>query len=204
MIQPRTSWPERYYEEFDAEKRRLLLEDAIAAGEGDAAENEMRRALWDLRYTKPRKNAPLADRYIALWLALDHWRKMGLAPRQTRTAQKELAELAALLHPEGDEALVQPLVHSELVHTMRLYLSTCMQSNYGTMLMGLMRMSDESLVGKAAKEVAEVTCLVPRWVGMAEEFAPLTSAAREAFALVFPSGTEKLEQAFARCEQPET
>ena len=202
MIQPRTSWPERYHEEFDAKKRRLLLEDAIAAGEGNAAENEMRRALWDLRYTKPRKNAPLADRYIALWLALDHWRKMGLAPRQTRTAQRELAELAALLHPEGDEALVQPLVHSELVHAIRLYLSTCAQSNYGTMLMGMIRLKDDQLIAKAAKEVAEVTCLVPRWAGMADDFAPLAPAAREAFALVFPAGAEKLEQAFARCEQP--
>lgn len=203
MIQPRASWPDRYYLEFDAEKRLRLLEEAIAAGEGDAAENEMRRTLWELRYTRPRKNAPLADRYIALWLALDHWRKQGLSPRQLHTAQKELAELAALVRPEGDEALVQPLVHSELVHTMRLYLSTCMQSNYGTMLMGMIRLKDDQLIGKAAKEVAEVTCLVPRWAGMAKDFAPLAPAAQEAFALVFPSGTEVLERAFARCEQPE-
>lgn len=203
MTQPCTSWPERYYLELDAEKRLRLLEEAIAAGEGDAAENEVRRRLWELRYTRPRKNAPLADRYIALWLALDHWRKAGPGPSLARAAQKELAGLAALLQPEGDAGLVPPLVHSELVHAVRLYLSTCIRSNYGTMLMGLMRMSDESLVGKAAKEVAEVTCLVPRWADMAEVFAPLAPAAQEAFALVFPSGAEVLEQAFARCQQPE-
>ena len=106
MTRPCTSWPERYYEETDPEKRRLLLEQAMTAGEGDAAENEVRRRLWELRYTRPRRNAPLADRYIALWLALDHWRKPGLAPRQVRAAQKELEELAGLLRPEGGADLV--------------------------------------------------------------------------------------------------
>ena len=204
MTQLTTSWPERYYETFDAEKRRQLLAEAMAAGEGGAAENEIRRRLWELRYAKPRKNAPPADRYIALWLALDHWRKAGLAPRQERAARKELAGYAALLQPEGDAALVRPLVHSELVHAVRLYLSTCAQSNYGTMLMGLVRLKDEQLIAKAAKEVAEVTCLVPRWAGMAEDFALLAPAAREAFALVFPDGADVLELAFARCGQAES
>ena len=90
MAHPQTSWPERYYEEFDPERRRRLLDEAMAAGEGDAAENEIRRRLWELRYVQPRKNAPLADRYIALWLALDHWRKVGLAPRQVRRATRAL------------------------------------------------------------------------------------------------------------------
>ena len=81
--------------------------------------------------------------------------------------------MAFLLHPEGDAGLVQPLLHSELTHAVRLYLTTCVQSNYGTMLMGMMRMKDEQIAGKAAKEVAEVTLAVPRWAGMSEAFAPL-------------------------------
>ena len=203
MAHPQTSWPERYYEEFDPERRRRLLDEAMAAGEGDAAENEIRRRLWELRYVQPRKNAPLADRYIALWLALDHWRKVGLAPRQVRAARKELEKMTGLLQPEGDAGLVQPLLHSELMHAVRLYLTTCVQSNYGTMLMGMMRMKDEQIVGKAAKEVAEVTLTVPRWAGMDDAFAPLAPAAREAVALVFPAGTEALERAFAQCGQAE-
>lgn len=196
-----TRWPEGYYEEFDPEKRRQLLEEAMAAGEGDAAENGLRRRLWELRYEKARKNAPPADRYIALWLTLDHWRKSGLSPRQARAARRELAPMAALLQPEGDEAAVRPLVHNELVHATRLYLNTCAQSSYGTVLLGLVRLKNDQLVEKAAKEVAEVTSLVPRWAGLAGEFAPLAPAAREAFGLVFPEGVEVLERAFARCEQ---
>lgn len=201
MTQPQTSWPERYYEEFDPERRRGLLNEAMAAGEGAAAENEIRRRLWELRYVQPRKNAPLADRYIALWLALDRWRKAGLAPRKARAACKELEKMAFLLHPEGDAGLVQPLLHSELTHAVQLYLTTCVQSNYGTMLMGMMRMKDEQIAGKAAKEVAEVTLAVPRWAGLDEAFAPLAPAARDAFALVFPSGAEALERAFAQHDQ---
>ena len=107
------------------------------------------------------------------------------------------------MQPEGDAGLVQPLLHSELMHAVRLYLTTCVQSNYGTLLMGMMRMKDEQIVGKAAKEVAEVTLTVPRWAGMDETFAPLAPAAREAFALVFPAGAEALERAFAQCGQAE-
>lgn len=201
MTQPQTSWPERYYEEFDPEKRRRLLDEAIAAGEGDAAENEVRRKLWELRYVRPRKNAPPADRYIALWLALDHWRKAGLAPRRARAARKELEPMVPLLQPEGDTDLVQPLLHSELTHAVRLYLNTCAQGNYGTLLMGMMHMKDDQIIGKAAAEVAEVTLAVPRWAGMADAFAPLAPAAREAFALVFPAGAEALERAFAQHDQ---
>ena len=201
MTQPQISWPERYYEEFDPERRRRLLNEAMAAGDGTAAENEIRRRLWELRYVQPRKNAPLADRYIALWLALDRWRKAGLAPRKARAARKELEKMAGLLQPEGDAGLVQPLLHAELVHTVRLYLSTCTQSNYGTMLMSMMRMRDDQIVGKAAKEVAEVTLAVPRWAGLDEAFAPLAPAARDAFALVFPAGAETLDRAFAQYDQ---
>ena len=202
MTQSQTAWPARYYEEFDAEKRRWMLEEAIAIGEGDAAENELRRRLWDARYVRPRKNAPLADRYVALWLGLDRWRKLGLAPRQVRAAEKELRETAALLLPE--ETRTDPgraLLHCELVHAVRLYLKTCTESSYGTTLMGLMRMKSEQLIEKAAAETAEVTVLVPRWAGVEEAFAPLAPAAREAFTLVFPDGGEALERAFARCAQ---
>lgn len=198
-------WPARYYEEFDATKRRQLLEQAIAAGEGDAAENDLRLRLWEARYGQSRKNAPPADRCIALWLALDRWRKLGLRPRQARAAEKELRELAGLLMP--GQTLTGPgraLLHSELVHAVRLYLNTCIESSYGTVLMGLVRMKSDQLIEKAAAEVAEVTTLVPRWAGVEQQLEPLAPAAREAFAQVFPEGNEALERAFARCGQHRT
>ena len=198
MTQAR-AWPEAYYEEFDPQKRRLMLEQAAG---GDLSEEDgVRRRLWELRYAAGRKNTPPADRYIALWLALDRWRKTGMPPRKAAAAARELGPAAALLRPEGEPAMVEALVHRELVHAVRLYLGTCLQSSYGTVLLGLVRMNDEQLLQKVAREVAEVTVLVPRWAGLAQELAPLAPAAREAFALVFPEGTDALEQAFARCGQ---
>lgn len=201
MPQTRAAWPERYYEEFDPDKRLRLLEEAMAAGEGNEAENALRRRLWALRYTRTRRGAPPADRYIALWLGLDYWRKSGLVPRQVRTANRELRGFVGLLQPEGPAELVEPLVHRELVHAVRLYLNSCAQSSYSTVVLGMMRMNRPQLLEKAAKEVAEVTGVVPRWAGLAREFAPLAPAAREAFALVFPDGDDLLEAAFARCGQ---
>ena len=198
--QTRTAWPERYYEEFDPETRRQLLEEALAAGEGDTAENELRRLLWERRYTRPRRNAPPADRYIARWRTRDHWRKAG--PHRARAAARELGRLAPLLRPEGGGD-AQALLHRELVHAVRLYLSTCARGSYGTLLMGLVRMNSDQLLEKVAREVAEVTILVPRWAGLEAEFAPLAPAAREAFELAFPEGGAALEDAFARCGQAE-
>lgn len=199
MSQNRAAWPECYYEEFRPEKRLRLLEEAVAAGEGDGAENELRRTLWEMRYEKGHRGAPPADRYIALWLALNRWRQNGLSPRQARNAGRELRGLAEVIRPQGRAELVQPLLHRELVHAVRFYLNSCVQGSYGTVMLGMMRMSSDKLIEKAAREVAEVTCLVPRWAGLAQELAPLAPAAREAFPLVFPGGEEELERAFLRC-----
>lgn len=199
MQHNRAPWPDRYYEEFNPEKRLRLLEEAISAGEGDGAENELRRTLWEMRYEKGHRGAPPADRYIALWLALNRWRQKGLSPLQARNAGRELRGLAGVIRPQGRAELVQPLLHRELVHAVRLYLNSCVQGSYGTVMLGMMRMSSDKLIEKAAREVAEVTCLVPRWAGLAGELAPLAPAAREAFPLVFPDGEEALEQALGRC-----
>ena len=115
----------------------------------------------------------------------------------------KLAGVAGPVPPQLPGWLLFGALGGVSVCAVRLYLTTCVQGNYGTMLMGLMRMKDEQIVGKAAKEVAEVTLTVPRWAGMDEAFAPLAPAAREAFALVFPAGTEALERAFAQCGQAE-
>lgn len=204
MPQTRAAWPDCYYEEFDPDKRLRLLKEALAAGEGNAAENELRRRLWALRYTRTRRGAPPADRYIALWLALNYWRKSGLVPRQARNANRELRAFAGALQPEGPAELVTELVHRELVHAVRLYLNSCVQGSYSTVVLGMMRMNRPQLIEKAAREVAEVTRVVPRWAGLASEFAPLAPAAREAFSRVFPDGDDLLEQALARCGQGES
>ena len=60
-----------------------------------------------------------------------------------------------------------------------------------------------SMPGGMMCRSAEVTLTVSRWAGMDDAFAPLAPAAREAFALVFPAGTEALERAFAQCGQAE-
>lgn len=192
-------WPDRYYEEDKPEKRLRMLEEAMDAGEGDPAENEIRRRLWALRYEKPRKNAPTADRYMALWLTLDRWRGKGLLPWQNRTAARELRQLAARFRPDGPAEMVGPLLHRELVHAVRLYLKSCLQGSYSTVMLGTMRMTDGQIMEKAAREAAEVTLTVPRWAGLSEAFAPLAPAAREAFLEVFPDGGALLDREFLRC-----
>lgn len=192
-------WPDCYYEEYKPEKRLELLQAAMAAGEGDPAENEIRRNLWALRYDKPRKSAPAADRYVALWLALDRWRTKGFLPWQSRAAARELGRFAGLLRPEGPAERVGPLLHRELVHAVRFYLKSSLQGSYSTVVLGTMRMGSRQLMEKAAREVAEVTVAVPRREGLAAAFAPLAPAAREAFVEVFPDGGELLDREFARC-----
>ena len=76
MPKEKAPWPECYYQENDAKKRLTLLEEAIQAGEGDEDENALRKKLWALRYgQQAKKNGPLPDGYVGLWVALNYHRQ---------------------------------------------------------------------------------------------------------------------------------
>ena len=57
-----------YYREHDPMKRKMFLDQSIAAGEDEEA-NAVRKELWELRYGEPSEagSGTRADGYLALW-----------------------------------------------------------------------------------------------------------------------------------------
>lgn len=199
MPKEKAPWPECYYQENDAKKRLALLEEAIQAGEGDEAENVLRKKLWALRYgQQAKKNGPLPDGYVGLWVALNYHRQ----DRSYFQLRGAVREIEGRLRDLGINSMQgteqeQQLLHRELVHAVSLYLSTCNEGSYSTQVFGLMKMKPESLVQKIAAEIYDVTCDLPARLGLAEQLKPLRKAAFEAFYDTFPDYEELLQDTIA-------
>ena len=199
MPKEKAPWPECYYQENDAKKRLALLEEAIQAGEGDEAENVLRKKLWALRYgQQAKKYGPLPDGYVGLWVALNYHRQ----DRSYFQLRGAVREIEGRLRDLGINSMQgteqeQQLLHRELVHAVSLYLSTCNEGSYSTQVFGLMKMKPESLVQKIAAEIYDVTCDLPARLGLAEQLKPLRKAAFEAFYDTFPDYEELLQDTIA-------
>ena len=199
MPKEKAPWPECYYQEKDAQKRLALLQEAIQAGEGDETENAIRKKLWGLRYgQQPKKNAPLPDGYVGLWVALNYHRQ----DRSYFRLRSAVREIEGRLRDLGIDSMrdteqEQQLLHRELVHAVSLYLSTCNEGSYSTQVFGLMKMKQENLVQKIAAEIYDVTCDLPARLGLAQQLQPLRKAAFEAFYETFPDHAELLEETIA-------
>ncbi len=60
----------QYYRETEPEKRKELLEQAIASGEDQEA-NKIRREIWEARYKGTTNEGGIADGYLKFWMALN-------------------------------------------------------------------------------------------------------------------------------------
>lgn len=196
MDKQRTPWPGCYYEEFDARKRKKMLDEAQALQQGDPKENAVRQKLWALRYGAAKKNMPPADGYAALWMTMNLWRKDTVSRFRIRAAVKELSGMLKKLgldEPPADET-ERVLVDRELVHAVRLYLSTCKQGSYNTRLLGMVRLKPDQLVEKIVAEIYGVAYELPEKLGMTQQFAPLRRAAYEAFGMEYPDDVALLDE----------
>ena len=60
----------QYYRETEPEKRKELLEQAIASGEDQEA-NKIRKEIWEARYKGTTNEGGIADGYLKFWMALE-------------------------------------------------------------------------------------------------------------------------------------
>ena len=197
MNKERAPWPQCYYDELDARRRKEMLDGAIENGEGNPEENAVRQKLWALRYGQPKKNMPPADGYAGLWITMNLWRRDTASRFRVRAAVKELGGMLRQLGIDAPQAsgLEQELVYQELVHAVRLYLSTCAEGSYNTRFLGMVRLKPEQLVEKIVAEIYGVAYELPEKLGMAAQFAPLRRAAYEAFSAAYPDEVGLLDSA---------
>ena len=80
-----------YYREHDPMKRKMFLDQSIAAGEDEEA-NAVRKELWELRYGEPSEagSGTRADGYLALWMAMEYSKDTAGKLFGLKRARKEI------------------------------------------------------------------------------------------------------------------
>lgn len=188
------SWDE-YYLEVDRDLRKEMLDAKIAA-EGMTPENELRSRLWEVRYTPRGKDPAEVDYFIRGWLSMHYLKQANnrfFARRNYKKEKEQILEdwglaLAAEYGQVGEEILYQ-----ELCNLTRLYLHLCKDDkSYSSLLLGLGRMKDSSLIGKMAKDVYTLAYEIPKMTGTVEEFRIFSKAATDTFYAVYPKNKSLL------------
>lgn len=180
-----------YYRESDPLKRKELLTQSIEAGE-EPEKNEIRKELWEIRYREQAQtgNGARADGYLGLWMAMEFNRNSAGKLFGSRGARKEIARhLEKLKFSElsAGSPLHKELLYRECCHMVKTYMELCARDrNYNTVLCGIISMSSDRSKEKLQRDIYETAVLLPRNIGMEQELALITRAAREMYELQFP------------------
>lgn len=180
-----------YYREYDPMKRKMFLDQSIAAGEDDEA-NAIRKELWEIRYGGPSEAGPntRADGYLALWMAMEYNKDAGGRFFGARGARKEIVKnLEKMKFKEIQEKseLHRELLYRECCHMVKTYMEICEKDKtYGSTLCGIVPLGEQNVKNKLQKDVYETAVVLPGNINMKEELDIITRAAREAYEAHFP------------------
>lgn len=179
----------QYYRETEPKKRKELLEQAIASGEDQEA-NEIRREIYEARYKNTTNDGGIADGYLKFWMALEFNRNAGHKIFGSGKAQKEiLKELDDVKFREirAKSPLHEELLYRECKHLVKFYMDLCGKDrNYNTVLCGLVTIKKESATAKLKRDIYETAIRLPKDLNLEVELAPITKAAHEVYEQEYP------------------
>lgn len=182
------TWETEYYHELRADKRQKLLEEAISV-EGLSPENELRRKLLDARYGKTLGRGKRVDYFIRGWMTLSML-PSTVSARNKKKREREIRsimddwkfDLAGEYGEIGKRILYQEFCNMTLV-----YIDLCRKDKtYGAVLLGLGRISDDSLMTKIARDVYNMAYDIPAELGIREDLRLFTEAATAMICEEFP------------------
>ncbi len=180
-----------YYKEYDPMKRKMFLEQSIAAGE-DAEANAVRKELWELRYGGSSELGPdtRADGYLALWMAMEFAKdtagKLFGAKRARKEIEKNLDRLKFKELQEKSE-LHRELLYRECCHMVKTYMELCEKDKtYNTTLFGIVPINEKNAKNKIQSDIYRTAVRFPEEINMQQELGIITRAAREAYEDHFP------------------
>ena len=189
-------WVERYYREVKKEERKRILEQGIEE-DGMTLENELRKKLWEIRYGQREKETMEIDHYIRGWMSMYYLRRACRSLFKKKNLQKSKEEISKdwgidVVQEYGEVG--ERVFYRELCNMTRLYLTLCAEDRtYSSVLLGLGRMKNSSLIIKMAREVCTLAYDIPRQVNMEEEFRIFTKAATDKFYEMYPGDREILD-----------
>ena len=162
----------QYYRETEPKKRKQLLDQAIASGEDQEA-NEIRREIYEARYKNTTNDGGIADGYLKFWIALEFNRNAG---HKIFGPGKEQQEICA----KGKD--YEELLYRECKHLVKFYMTLCAQDkNYNSILCGLITIKKESSEAKMKRDIYETAIRLPKDLNLEEELALVTKAAHEVY-----------------------
>lgn len=191
------SWVEQYCLELDKTKRKEILDAAIEA-EGQTPETEVRAKLWEARYARRPKETTDVDHYIRGWMTMYYLKNASKGRFGRKSLLKDKAqilddwnvELVKAYGEAGEKALYQ-----EFCNMTRLYLKLCKDDKtYSSILLGLGRMKEASLVQKMARDIYNLAYVIPQRTDSEEDFRLFTRAATDTFYDVYPNERALLEE----------
>lgn len=160
-------WPLHYYEIHDIDQRERILREHIQALEASHADDTMlmadRRRLFILEKRYPageRISTGRKDHFIAAWMMLLIEGRAGVNFFNQRSVGKHIRQYLSdlcILDDTPDDVLL-----NEWRAFAKLWLSTCIEDKtYHSTIFGMFAMSDAKLGRKIAREILEVTRVIP-------------------------------------------
>lgn len=178
---------EEYYKESDPNKRKALLDQALASGE-DREANEIRKEIWETRYSQ--NGSEMADGYLRFWMIMEFNKNAANKWFGVKGASKDiLKELNSVnfLEIQNKSDLHRELIYRECCHLLKLYIELCKTDrSYNSMLCGIITIKPEDVKAKIKKDIYKTAVCLPKDLGMEKELALVTKAAREVYELYFP------------------
>ncbi len=195
-------WPDNYYMETDGMRRKGYLEEALE--EEDSRENQLRRTLWEKRYTDARGRYDDADHFLKVWMDLPFLAKSkeGLFGKSRVRKGVEVIRETLLLDLLKENQDHREIWYREFVHFSCLYIQISKgDRSYSTTLFGIGKLPEDNLLRKIAADLCEKTITYPHALGFREDQELLARAAKDAFCLYYPGKEWVYEEAEKEAEK---
>ena len=181
-----------YYREHDPMKRKMFLDQSIAAGEDEVA-NAVRKELWELRYGEPSEavSGTRADGYLALWMAMEYSKdtagKLFGLKRARKEIEKNLARLKFRENAGKRANFTGNCFTENAAIWLRLIWNFVRRTRHIILPCAELFLSvRKSAKSKLQKDVYTTAIVFPEEINMQEELEMITRAAREAYEAHFP------------------
>ena len=164
----------QYYRETEPKKRKQLLDQAIASGEDQEA-NEIRREIYEARYKNTTNDGGIAAGH-----------KIFGPGKAQKEILKELDDVK-FREIRAKSPLHEELLYRECKHLVKFYMTLCAQDkNYNSILCGLITIKKESSEAKMKRDIYETAIRLPKDLNLEEELALVTKAAHEVYGQEYP------------------
>ncbi|MCD8019217.1 MAG: hypothetical protein LUF92_06430 [Clostridiales bacterium] len=164
-----------YYKETDPIKRKTILNN-LEEKSCDPVQLVQLRSLFNQRYT-PRRKEGYNDRFLGAWMEL----KIGIANRGDFLSKKRSSkQIQSALHTlclDRQDEFSREILYQEMCHMVSLYVATCTRdNNYGSVALGIGRISYEDLQAKIKTDLDDVKKAVLQYAFHADGFQILSDA----------------------------